>query len=267
MRHVRTHREGVSNVISTVILASALLVVMLIASFVANDALSIQMSSSEFKAAEGLAITIEREINKIMFRQASSAAIKVTFSTTAPGYLRTGQNMTVSFSGGITKNYTIPLNRFIIEGRQEIGGAFEYDVLGDSSLLVTPYNGSFGRVHVSKPLQYRASLDFERVQYAYTGDASIFNGTQYVKVNTLEVTAIVLDFGSFRPSGNSLILVQNSQVLSDSFDMPSGNFSLTVGIGGGSEQIYLSAMGGDSRYPTLVRFHRVTIRISVVEGG
>lgn len=258
--------KGVAEITATVILTSMLLVIMIAASFLANDVLSVQMSASEFKAAEGLVSTVEREINKMMFKQASASTIKVSFSATAPGYVKTGQSMEISFSGNPQKNYTIPMNTFFIAGRQEIGGGFDYNILGNSSLLVSPYSGSFARINVTKPKQWRVSLDYQRALYTNTGLANLFNGTDYSPTNTLEVSVIVLDFSEFHPTGNSLILVQNLQIVTETFARE-GNFQLTVFTPSSSDGIYLNSIVQNPANSTLVRFHRIYIKISVVEGA
>lgn len=259
-------RRAISEVISTVILSSVLLIIMIAASFLASDVLSVQMSASEFQASQGLVNAIEREINKMMFKQSSASTIKVSFSATAPGFTKTGQNMNISFSGSPPMNYSVPVNILFIDGRQEIGGNFGYNILGDSSLLVSPYNGSFARISVTKPSQWRVSLDYERALYTNTGITSLFNGTDYNPTNTLEISAIVLDFGGFHPSSNSLILVQNTRILTDTF-VRQGNFQITVSTPSSSQGIYLNTIQQNPADSTLVRFHRIYIQISVQEGS
>lgn len=257
-------RRGFSNVLSTVILSSVLLSIMITATYLSNEVLNMQIASSEFKSAENLAITIESEINNFLYKPGSSKVIKTSFSSTAPGYTRTGETMNITV--GDLEPYSIEVNRFNIEGRQVITGAPEYDLKGDSSLIVFPYNGSLGRIHVSKPRNMRVSLDYERVLCTFTGIINLFNGSNLVPYNTIELTSVVLDFGEFGVEGNSIILIQNEKVLPDT-NILTGNFDITVSSSEGSESIYLTDLGGNPSYDTQVNFHMVYIEICVLGGG
>jgi hypothetical protein len=238
---------------------------MIVASYLSNDVLNTQMAASEFKTAQNLVISIESEIHKLIFKSGSSTVIKTSFARTAPGYTRSGKNMSVAFSGTPTKNFLVGLNFLNMEGQQEIGGSFIYDILGDTSMIVTPYNGSLGRVHVSKPRNWRVSLDYERALYSYTGRVNLYGAL----TNTIEVTVVILDLGEFDVTDNSIIIIQNEGIETETF-IRTGNFSLTVSPPSGEgtpKTVYLTDMGGDPLYGSRVNFHRVYIKISVQEGG
>ncbi len=269
-RDVIRNRSGISNVISAVILSSVLLSIMISASFLSKDILATQLAASEFKTAENIMVTIDSEINKLLFKQGTSSTIKTSFSTAAPGFVLTGETMDVTIEGldeGLEKEYAyaVELNTFKIEGRQSITGSFEYDLIGGPSLLVSPYNGTLGRIHISKPRNMRVSLDYARVRYTFTGIVNLFNGSHYVPHNTLELTCAVLSFGTFNAGGNSIILIQNERFTPETFKLE-GNCNVTVSTSGGTETVHLSDIGGNSTYPTVVNFYRIYIKISVLEG-
>jgi len=268
MSHIDKIRErsAISNVISAFILSSVLLTIMISASFLSNDILSMQIAASEFKTAENIMVTIDSEINKILFKEGTSSVIKTSFSTTAPGFVLTGETMNVTIEDS-TENYqyAVELNSFKIEGRQSITGSFDYDLQGGPSLFVSPYNGTLGRIHISRPWNLRASLDYARVSHTFTGIINLYNGSHYVPHNSLELACVVLSFGSFSVAGNSIILIQNERIVPETFELE-GNCSVTVSTSGGTETVYLSDIGGDPAYPTVVNFHRIYIKISVLEG-
>lgn len=260
-------RRGFSNVTSTVILSSVLLTIMITASYLASDILTIQVAASEFKTAENLIFSIDSEINRLIFKPGSSTIIKTSFSNTAPGFTRTGEPLNISFEDATQSyNYSIDINIFNIDGRRVLGGAFDYDLQGDASLIVSPYNGTMGRIRISRPRKLRASLDYERVLLTFTGILNFFNGSAYVPHNTLEVTSIALSFGSFDVSGNSIIVIQNEEVVTNTLRLQ-GDCSITVSTSSGSETKGIAELGGDPAYQTLVNFHRVYIKISVLGGG
>lgn len=259
-------RSAFSDVISAVILSSVLLSIMITASFLSNDILSMQIAASEFKTAENIMVTIDSEINKILFKQGASSVIKTSFSTTAPGFVLTGETMNVTIEDSVQNyQYAVELNTFKIEGRQSITGSFEYDLQGGSSLLVSPYNGTIGRIHISKPRNMRVALDYARILHTFTGIVNLYNGSHYIPHNTLELTCVALSFGAFSQTGNSIILIQNEIIVPETFKLE-GNCNVTVSTSGGTETVYLSDFGGDPAYPTVVNFHRIYIKISVLEG-
>jgi len=261
----RPGRAGFSNITSTVILTSVLLSIMIVASYLSNDVLTTQIAASEFKTAEDLTKTIDSEIRKLMFKPGSSSIIKVSFSTTAPGFTKTGQNMIITFTG--QSPCPIEANQLNIEGRQQIGGSFNYTLQGDSSLIIWPYNGSLGRICISKPLNWRVSLDYERALCTFTGIVNLYDGAVYTPQNTVEVTAIALDFGDFTVTANSLILIQNERVETKTFTL-TGNWNAIVSLPGiPNKTVSLVDMGGKENYKSLVNFHTIYIKISVLEGG
>jgi hypothetical protein len=231
--------------------------------FLANDSLEIQVAESEFKSAENLMMTIENEVHEIIFKPGSSRVIKTSFSTVAPGYSENGD---MNVSVGEVSQYSIKIKSFNIDGRQIMSGAPEYYTKGSQSLIITPNNATLGKILVSKPRNMRVSLDYEQVLCTYTGIVDMFNGTDYVPHNTLELTSVVLDFGEVSSGENSIIVIENKRVASDSFVL-TGDFNIDVTTTGGSESITLDQLGGNPAYSTYVNFNRVYVTISVIGGN
>lgn len=262
----RRWKRGFSNLLSTVILGSVLLAIMVVTSQMANDILTNQIAAAEFDSAKDVMVSVESEISKIMFKTGSSSVIKTSFySSTAPGFTRTGEYMNVTFSGG--ESFQVRVNFFNIECRPGVGGVFDYNLKGSDSLLVSLYNGSLGRVRVTKPFNWRVSLDYERVTYLYEGVIYLFNGTDEVPTNRVELTAVEIDFEDFEVGETSLIILKNEGIITETFTL-TGNWSLTVSSRGReSSPLYLTDMGGDPTYPTQISFHRVLIGIDVMESA
>lgn len=258
-------RDAISNVTSTIILSSVLLSIMMTATYLANDILNIQIAASEFETAEDLAITIDSEIHKLLFKPGSSAIIKASFSTTAPGYTKTGEIMDIVIEDSNTRmNLSAELSYFNLDGRQAITGAPDYYPRGDSSnVLNSTHEAPHGCIHVHKPGNIRASLDYNRVLYTFTGIIKFVDEFY----NTLEVTYLNLTFGKFELESTSIILIQNKGVETETliFDP---DWSMTVTPPDGiSRRIDLDDIGGDIQYKTQVNFHVVHIQISVMGGG
>ncbi|MBS7631389.1 hypothetical protein KEJ47_07440 [Candidatus Bathyarchaeota archaeon] len=259
-------KKGFSNLLSTVILGSVLLAIMVVTSNMANDILTNQIASSEFDSAKDVMLAVESEIGNIRFKPGSTSVIKTSFySSTAPGFTRTGENMNVTFSG--KDPIQVKVNYFNIECRPGAGGIFDYNLKGGDSLLVPAFNSSLGRVRITKPYNWRVSLDYERVSYLYGGIIHLFNGTGEVPINRVEVAAIEIEFENFEVGERSLIILKNEGIITDSFIL-TGNWSLTVSSRGQeSSPLYLTDIGGDPTYPTQLNFHKVLISIDVMESA
>ena len=259
-------KRGFSNLLSTVILGSVLLAIMVVTSSMANDILTNQIASTEFDAAKDVMLAVESEIKNIKFKPGSTSVIKTSFySSTAPGFTRTGEYMNVTFPG--RDPIQVKVNYFNIECRPGAGGIFDYDLKGSDSLVVPAFNSSLGRVRITKPYNWRVSLDYERVSYLYSGIIYVFNGTEQVPINRVEIAAIEIEFENFQVGERSLIILKNEGIITDSFIL-TGNWSLTVSSRGQeSTPLYLTDIGGDPRYSTQVNFHKVLVSIDVMESA
>ncbi len=258
-------RYALSNVISTVILSTVLLTTMIVATGVANDILRNQMAATEFDSAENLMKSIDSEINSLIFKPGASATIQTSFSYTSPSYTKTGTKMNVTFNGG--SKQTIDLNYLNMETIQGVGGAFNYVLQGNSSLIVPSYLGSFGRIYISKPYNWRVSLDYKRVQYTYSGITYLFDGTTTKPYNIVEIVALEMNFTNLSTSDNSLIILKNNGIDTNTFNL-SGNWVMMVTTrDAGSSQISLSGIGGNPAYPTRLEFSKVHLSATTMEAS
>lgn len=237
--------------------------IILIASYISKDILDMQVSASEFENAENLIISVDSAVNSLVFKPGSATVIKASFSKTAPGWITTGAVINITI--GSLEPKIVNEGVFKIEGSQNIGGAAEYDLKGGPNLIVSPFNGSIGRIHVSRPRNLRVALDYSRILRTYTGIVNLYNGTGYSPHNTLEITAIELSFSEFELSGNSIIIMQNEGVVTETAKI-GGDFNVAVKVGGETDSFTLSSVGGDPAYPTIVNYHKILMVISVYEG-
>jgi hypothetical protein len=259
-------RIAVSPVISTVILSTTLLVVMIITTGVATDILRNQMASNEFDSAKSLMKSISTEINSLIYNSEASAVIKANFFYTAPGYTKTGKIMNITFTG-YNNSFNVNENTFNIESIQGVGGRTDYTIQGSDLTAVPNYLSAFGRIHISKPLNWRTALDYNRVQYTFAGVANLFDGSQTTSYNIVEVTALEMSFTQFDTSDNSIIILHNNGVDTTVFTL-TGNWQMTVTTrDGGNKIVSLSDMGGNSSYPTQLQFNKVNLNIHVMGGS
>lgn len=257
-------RSAFSDVISTMILSSILLTVMVVTTSLANDILKNEIVSAEFGSAKNLMKTIDSEMNSILFNPGSTSAIKNSFAYSAPGYTKTGRVMNITFTG--KTSIPIQLNYFNIESMPGVGGSFDYTLQGSDSLIMPSYEGTIGRIYISKPYNWRVSLDYKRALYTFTGIIDYFNGTQITKWNTVEVFVVEMDFPKFEYTGSSILILKNERILSSTFSL-TGNWSLTVStVEDGSSNVSISEIGGNPANPSLIKFHKIYVSISSMGG-
>ena len=259
-------RAGVSPVISTVILSTTLLTVMIITTGVATDILRNQMASNEFDSAKNLIKSISSEIDSLIYKSEASSVIKTSFFYTAPGYTETGKIMNVSFTGH-GETFHVEENTFNIESIQGVGGSTDYTLEGSDVTAIPGYLGSFGRIYISKPYNWRVALDYNRAQYTYAGVANLFNGVTTTPYNIVEVTVLELSFTQFDTSDTAVIILRNDGVETNTFTL-TGNWDMTVTTpDDGSYVVSLADMGGNVSHPTQVQFNKVNMNIHVMGGS
>jgi|GEM_PF-4720282 len=257
--------RGYTNLMSTVLLSSFLLTLMLIASYLSSDLLNLQIAQSELKSAEGLMETIDENIEDLLHSPGCSLVFRTSLSKAMPSFAPGGTlNLTIEDAGGY-RNYSYEMKIIRIEGGRGLSGSFEYDVKGGVRLLVSPRDGYLGRIRVSKPLHVAITLDYNRVLYIYTGITKLYNGSDYIPHNTVELILIQLKTGEFKPGNKLVILIENEYIHTETL-LLSGDVEIHVSTEEGYESIKLSEMGGNPIYDTLLILRVVEMRISITGG-
>lgn len=257
-------RKGLSTVISTMILSSVLLTIMIVTTGFANDVLRTELVSSEFTSSKNLMKSINSELNVLMYKPGGSTVIKNSFAYSSLGYTKTGKEMNVTFSGKTP--FKVELNYFNIESMPGVGGSFNYTLQGSDSLLLPNYMGDLGRIYISKPYNWRVSLDYNRAIYTNTGNCSLYNGVEVVPYNTFDVYVAQMNFDSFEYTGSSLLVLKNNKIDTTTFSL-NGNWKLKVSTDYGSIEKSLEDLGGYSSLPTLIKFHKVYLVINSMGGA
>jgi hypothetical protein len=228
---------------------------------------------SEFVNAKNIIITVDKEVETLLFKPGSSSILKTSMKNIIPGYTRTQETMDLIVAEenpyNVRINQTIDMNFFDFNGRRVISGIYDYNLKGDELLLTNIHNGSFGRIHVSQPTSLQVSLDYNRVLYSYTGQIYLINNQtgNYSLHNSMELICLQMDFNEFSSGDNSVIIIENSGMRTPVIKDLEGNFSITVSQPNSNQTLYLSDMGGDPSLPSIVIVHTVTIIISVLEGA
>ena len=258
---------AVSTALSTIILASVLLVIVGIASIVANNAINFQIEGAQFEQAKNIMLATDKIVKKMIFAPRSSGYVRSSFLSMTPQFTETGENLTLTIDAdGENWTYQIPVNIVKIKGGAYVGVSSSQNLLGNASILLTDLAGSLGRIWVYQSDGAWISLDYSRTRCIYTGTSDLFNGSCYEPLNVIEVTLINLTFGVIEPDAQAFIIVQNLGTDSGSPLEVSGNFKIKVSSPDGEETKSLEELGGDSSKPTLIHLAFIKIEISIVKG-
>ncbi len=262
-------RRAFSEVLSTVILCTTLLTIMLVGTRVANDVLRNQMAATEFDSSKRLLASINSEIGTLIYKPGASANIKCGFSYTAPGYTLTGGTMGITFSNGTdSEEFNVDVNTLNMETIPGVGGRFDYTFQGSDSLIVPSYSNSFGRIYISKPLNWRAALDYERAQYTYSGTSKLFDGSTLRTYNIVEVTVLEMEFGEFETTDNPIITLQNTDVSTSTFTLENSWTMTVTGTNGNLQKTLadISLNQANPNNPTFFEFSVVHLKVTVLGG-
>jgi len=255
---------GISNVITTVILTSIMIIIILSASFLANNILNAQIERTQFDQSKNVLFTLDKIVKKVTFKPQSSGYVRSSFWTTVPFFVETGEVLQVWVDQTLTNE--IPINIVKIQGGRTVGVAVPENIIGSESILLTNVSDSLGRIQVYQSNQAWVALDYSRVRCIYSGTSELYNGTDYEIYNLVEINIIKITFGFFEVQDKASIVAQNISVEASQSEF-FNNFTIRVKNSDKEETICLSDLGGDPNYPTLINFAIICVEASIRGGG
>ena len=257
---------ALSEVISTVILTSVMVVIIVTASYFANDVLSYNVENVQFDQSVNAVLSLERVAQSIMFRPQSTGSVKTSFVTTDPCVAEEG-TMVVLVDGNETASITV--NSFKVEGGDQVGVSTTHYYLGDSSLLLVGLNESMSCVYKYQDQGAWISLDYGRIRCVYLGEMNYYEGEnpEPETWNTVEVTVVRLSSGDIDPFDSSRIILRNTGIQTQQIEQGAGDFDITVQFSGVEDSISLTDLGGNATLSTLINLSIIDLEISVVGGG
>ena len=265
---MKEKNRALSIPLSTIILASVLIIIVGVASFAANNAVNAQLEETQFEQAKNVMLAIDGIVKKVLFAHQSSGYVKSSFWKTTPQFIRTGENLTLIIDAGTANwTYQIPVNIIKVKGGPHVGVTVSKNIIGNDSLLLTDMSSSIGRVSIYQSDGAWVSLDYSRVRCVYTGIWEYFNGSDYESFNVVEITMINLTFGTVETGTQVFIMIRNLGVNSKSITDVSGNFEVKVVSPEGEEVKSLEELGGDPSKRTIINLVFVNVEVSVMRSG
>ncbi|MDI9619631.1 MAG: hypothetical protein QFX33_02240 [Candidatus Nezhaarchaeota archaeon] len=254
------NRAGASPVISTVIVTATLLVMLMVASFLAANLLAVQVESAEFEQAKTGMLLLNELVADVAMRPGAASSLRVGQRSGGIGIYEAPQ-LTI-MNGSETLYPTNQSTRFYVVKYR--GGSMtptadavlhppNGEALGYPARLVVDSTGSIGCVRVEARDGAWIVLDYMRVKVT-SNTRLILGNTTY---NVTDITVIRLVPGTLEGSGGT-VTVRNTGYSTHPLTVKPGS-TLTVQVGGASEQIYISGSGGTP----LVRLIEVAIEVSI----
>lgn len=262
------NKLGLSEVISSVILTSVMLVIIITSSHYANDTISYNVESVQFDQSINAILNLDRMAKKIMFNPKSTASVKTSFQTTTAYLVQEGNLVLLVDEDEIA---SIPVNVLKVEGGSSVSVSSTYDYVGDQNapLILVGLNGSISHVKKYWDLGAWASIDFQRIRCIYCGEMDFYNGTnpEPTKRNVVEITVIRLSSGDISPLERSRIIVENTGIQTQQIEQPVGDFTITAQFSGDEDSKFLTALGGNATLSTLINLTVIDLKITILGGG
>jgi hypothetical protein len=248
-----------------------MVVIIVTASFYANDVLSFNVESVQFDQAVNAVLSLERIAQKIMFKPQSIGSVKTSFVTTDPHVDQQEEPLVILIRNETTSIpiASILVKSFKVQGGERVGVSFSQYYVGNSSLLLVGLDGSISCIQKYQDQGAWVSLDYGRIRCVYCGEMNYYNGTNPVPVkrNVIEITAIRLSSGEISPLDRSRIILKNTGIQTQQIEHGTGDFDIMVQFSGDEDSVSLTGLGGNANLSTLINLSIIDLEITVLGGG
>ena len=202
--------RGVSSVISTIIITGALMVILLIASFVATNVLSLQLSSTEFEIAKKNMLVIDSTIQDVALRLGSSSFVQFNMQAGGIGISQPKTEtfqITVSEGPLLTTPLSLTTYDLIYRAPTQTSAAAIIlrgnETIRDSSAITTSQPQGYIEVYHNEGAKIK--LEYDRVKVIEVGRIDD-------QTNLVEIKIITIEKGDTTGSGVVNVRLQNTNM-------------------------------------------------------
>jgi hypothetical protein len=239
-------RGGFSEIVSTMILTSAILVIVIIAMSSALTAVRVQVDLSEFEHVKTALTMFSQVIEDVASKPGSAGFVRFNIQS---GRLNIVQNgtLTVTVTDGVyTWSSVKPIYVVYYDAGPNISTTSE-DLRGGWNLIVRDLSQPIAHVYTVQRGGVKAILDFRRVKAVNLGTLTYRNVDGGLGVlGVIELTAITLSYGGIRGAEKLNLKAQNENV--SVIQLPQllkGSVTVTVEADGFSESMLFTFSGVD----------------------
>lgn len=233
-RQETRRNRGISSVISTIIITGTLLVILVVASFVATNILNTQIVSTEFDQAQSNMLLLDSVVQDASLRPGAGGYVQFNEREGGIGILKTAESLSVTASDSLTTNGTDPpfnnLVQFVYSGGQLATVAVDPSVgytslrgLNDTYVTLTQ---GLGFLRLEQDNGAKIKLDYDRVRIVSSNSSAGLIDIQ--GTNLVQVSFIHLMKGSTNGSGSVNVQVQNLQTKTTTWQFARACVTITV---------------------------------------
>lgn len=272
MFKVIKRRLGVSDIVSTIILVSALLIISIVIMFVAHNIFAYQSQNVEFEQAKDVYMNLAEIIEEVSGKQGASGYVRINTVSGGPYFEANADNITIEVNNG-TVSKTIYLNSCNIlkyRAGSLVGVSGREDLRGTDSLIVVNNEYPLGNVYTIESNGAWVVINYSRIGILNLG---VFNFTKglnesyepvFDTLNVVEVHYIELVPGSFTGSGSLYIVATCENITVEYYRInTTGTLTFIVKNSTGSESRTIAL---DENYDTLVIFVKSIVEINIFGG-
>ena len=270
---MKMRKKGISDIVSTVILVSALLLISIAVMFIANDVFSIQNEDTEFEQAKNIMVNFAGIIEDVSGKQGASGYVRFNPVSGGPYFQHDLGNILIQVDNGTNSSliYNSTYNAFKYRGGGLVGVSGKEMLRGTDNLIVVNNAYPLGSVYVEQSSGAWIVLNYTKIGVLNLG---VFNFTEGVDengspifepLNVLEIHYIELVPGSFTGSGSiyAVATCKNISVTYHRIDSSNGIINFTIQIPTGSET---TAINVNSHYNTVIIFVKSVVQIDMFGG-
>lgn len=251
--------SGISTVISTVIVSSALLTILVISSFFSGNILELQMASTEFEQAKANMMLLDEVIQDVALRRGSGGYVQFNQRSGGINVIEHADRISIYAETNATYREMIynstPLISLDYRGGTHASSA-DTVMRGTNFVMVQGLNASLSHLRVEAGQGVWIRLDYYRVRIVEMGTLPLnpLNGT----IQFIGITFLRLERGKIGGLDLLNVKVQNIGINTTSYTYNGGSISIETVLGSKTESYSFSS----DAQKVVVMLTEVWIRIS-----
>jgi len=216
--------KAISPVISVVLISGVLLLVLIMATFVANNILELRVQNTEFEQAKTNMLLLDEIIEEAGLKHSSGSYAQFNLRSGAINIVKSNPgNITVLVNGQQVINSEI---LSIIYRAGSLVSSTNTSLRGVSSLIIRGAASSLGYLRIETEGGVKIKLDYNRIR--------IVEG-ETAEYNLIEILFFQLIRGQMGGSGTLRVKAQNKGIFIESYTYASNTVTITVRVGSRTE--------------------------------
>ena len=265
-------RLGISEIVSTILLVSALLIISIAIMFVANNIFAYQSQNVEFEQAKYVYMNLAEVIEEVSGKQGASGYVRINTVSGGPYFEVNVDEITIKVDNGTDTQviYSNSYNVLKYRAGNLVGVSEREDLRGIDSLIVVNNEYPLGNVYTIQSNGAWVVINYSRIGILNLG---VFNFTKglnetyepiFDTLNVIEVHYVELVPGSFAGSGSLYIVATCENITVEYYRVDTnGTLTFIVENSTGSES-YTMVLEED--YDTLIIFVKSIVEINIFGG-